>query len=183
MIFMRYEATIREVMNANVKTVDMMDSIQKAAQIMSQFRIGSVIVMGDKNIIGIVTAEDIVYKHVAQGQGGTVSSIMTRNPITIGPEQRLDDASRIMTEKKIKKLPVVENGKIVGIITASDIVKIEPALHEILLEQLKITRPGSAEPPAGGMFQCEMCGNYSDEVQELDGVWVCPGCEELREKR
>lgn len=181
---MRYEATIREVMNTEVKTVDITDSIQKAAQIMAAFRIGSVIVMGDRNIKGIVTAEDIVYKHVARGQGRTAADIMTRDPITISADKKIEDASRIMTEKKIKKLPVVENGKIIGIVTASDIVRIEPALHEILLEQLKITRPGAPELPHGAqMFQCEMCGNYSDEVQEIDGVWICLGCEEMREKR
>lgn len=180
---MKYEAYVRDVMNTNVKTVDITDSIQKAAQIMQQFRIGSVIVTGDKNIKGIVTAEDIVYKYVARDEGETVSDIMTRDPITITPDKRLGDAAELMAEKKIKKLPVLENGRIVGIVTASDIVKIEPALHEILLEQLKITRPGSPEPPAGGMFQCEMCGNYSDEVQEIDGVWICPDCEEMREKR
>lgn len=181
---MKFEATIREVMNTDVKTVDITDPIQKAANIMSQFRIGSVIVMGDKNIRGIVTAEDIVYKYVAQGRGKTVSDIMTRDPITISPEKKLEDASRIMTEKKIKKLPVVENGRIVGIITASDIVKIEPALYEILLEQLKILRPGASLPPSSAqVFQCEACGNYSDDVHEMDGVWICSGCEEMREKR
>lgn len=181
---MKFEATIREVMNNEVKTVDIGETIQRAAQIMSNFRIGSVIVMGDKNIKGIVTAEDIVYKHVANSQGQSVSDIMTRDPITISPDKKIEDASMIMTQKKIKKLPVIENGKIIGIITASDIVKIEPALHEILLEQLKISRPGSNDSPQSAqVYQCEMCGNYSDEVQELDGVWICSECEELREKR
>jgi len=181
---MKYEATIREVMNTDVKVVDITEPIQKAAQIMAQFRIGSVVVMGDKNIKGILTAEDIVYKHVAGGQGQKAADIMTRDPITISPDKKMHDASHIMTEKHIKKLPVVENGRIIGIITASDIVKIEPALHEILLEQLKITRPGAPEMPHGAqVFQCEVCGNYSDEVQEIDGVWICPDCEEMREKR
>lgn len=181
---MKYEAYVRDVMNPNVKTVDINDPIQKAAELMSQFRIGSVVVMGDKHIKGIVTAEDVVYKYVAKNHGKTVTDIMTRDPITISPDKRLEDASRIMTEKRIKKLPVVENGRIVGIITATDIVRVEPALYEILLEQLKITRPGSPEPPSSSqVFQCEMCGNYSDEIQEIDGVWICPGCEELREKR
>jgi CBS domain-containing protein len=181
---MKFEARIRDVMNTNVKTVDMSDTIQKAAHIMSQFRIGSVIVMGDKHIKGIVTAEDIVYKHVARGSGTTVVDIMTRDPITISPDKKLEDASKIMTEKQIKKLPVLENGRIVGIITASDIVRIEPALFEILLEQLKITRSGTGpESPGANVLQCEVCGNYSDEVQEVDGVWICPGCEEVSEKR
>ena len=181
---MRFEAYVKDVMNTDVKTVDIGDSIQKAAQLMAQFRIGSVVVMGASNIKGIVTSEDIVYKYVAKGQGKTVSEIMTRDPITITPEKTLKQASELMAKNKIKKLPVVENGRLVGIITASDIVKVEPTLSEILREQLKILRPGAPPEPVGAqVFQCEVCGNYSDEVQEIDGVWICPGCEEMREKR
>ncbi|MFH0986940.1 MAG: CBS domain-containing protein [Candidatus Micrarchaeota archaeon] len=181
---MKYNVLVRDAMNTDVKTVDINESIQKTAQLMSQFRIGSVIVIGDKNIKGIVTSEDIVQKFVANGVGKTVSDIMTRDPITITPEKTLKTASDIMVSKKIKKLPVMENGHIVGIITASDIVKIEPALTEILMEQLKILRSGSPSEPAGSqMFQCEMCGNYSDDVSEVDGVWICSECEEMNEKR
>lgn len=181
---MKYEALVRDVMNTNVKTVDITDSIQKAAQLMAQFRIGSVLVTGDKNLKGIVTSEDIVYKHVARGQGQAVSEVMTRDPITIAPGKNLHEASELMVKNKIKKLPVLENGKIIGILTASDIVKIEPAMHDILLEQLKILRSGAPpEAVSAQVFQCEVCGNYSDDVQEIDGVWVCTGCEEMREKR
>ncbi|MEM7813583.1 MAG: CBS domain-containing protein [Candidatus Aenigmatarchaeota archaeon] len=181
---MRFEAYVRDVMNTDVKTVDVTDSVQKAAQLMAQFRIGSVVVVGDKRIKGIVTAEDIVYKYVAQRRGERVSDIMTRDPITITPEKTLKEASELMAKNKIKKLPVQEAGRLVGIITASDIVKVEPALSEILKEQLKILRPGAPPEAVGAqMFQCEVCGNYSDEVQEIDGVWICPGCEEMRAKR
>lgn len=177
---MKYQALVKDVMNEEVRSVDMEDPVSKVAQIMRQFRIGSVIVMGGKHIKGIITAEDIVYKYVAEKRGEKASDIMTRDPITIEPGKTLEEAARLMTEKKIKKLPVMEAGRVVGIITASDIVKVEPALHDVLLEQLKITSPGAIGTPRGsGMAQCEVCGNYSDEVEEIDGVWTCHECEEL----
>ena len=179
---MKYEAKVSDVMETNVKTMDIDDPIQKAAEVMAANRIGSVLIMGEKNLKGIVTAEDIVYKHVAKGEGEKVSDIMTRDPITTSPDTQLDDAARVMSEKRIKKLPVVDaSGKVVGIVTASDIVRIAPALHDILLEQLKITSPGAPQPPRSGqMFQCEMCNNYSDDVSEVDGVWICPHCDEMK---
>jgi len=181
---MKFKALVKEVMSPDVRTVDISDAIKKAAKVMADHRIGSVIVTGDKNICGIVTAEDIVYKHVALGRGEKVSDIMTRDPITIEPTKTIEEASQIMASKKIKKLPVVENGHMVGIITASDIVRVEPAMYETLLEHLKILRSGSAMPQVGPqMLQCEMCGNYSDDVSEIDGVWICGECEEMREKR
>lgn len=180
---MKYRALVKEVMNTNVKLVDVTDSVQAAAKIMAQYRIGSVIVTGEKNIKGILTAEDIVYKHVAQGVGSKVADIMTRDPITISPDKSIEDAARVMSQRKIKKLPVIENGRITGIITATDIIKIEPAMYETLLEHLKILRPGSPPAPVGAqMFQCEVCSNYSDDVSEMDGVWICSECEEMREK-
>ncbi len=181
---MKYQAFVKDIMNSEVKTVDIDDPVSKAATMMRQFRIGSVLVMGGKHIKGIVTAEDIVYKYVAEKRGEKVSEIMTRDPISIEPSKKLEEAARIMTEKKIKKLPVVEGGRLVGILTASDIVKVEPALHDVLLEQLKITSPGAPEPPRGSqMSQCEVCGNYSDEVEEVDGVWTCNECEGLTKQR
>ena len=179
---MKYQAYVSDVMISDVKTVDLDDPIQKLAQIMGSHRIGSVLVMGEKHLKGIVTAEDIVYKHVARGQGEKASDIMTRDPITVKSDSLLDDAAKLMAEKRIKKLPVVDaSGRVVGILTATDIVRVEPAMHDILLEQLKITSPGApAAPRASQMFQCEMCNNYSDDVAEIDGVWVCPGCTEMR---
>lgn len=181
---MKYQATVKDIMNPEVKVVDIEDPVSKAAMMMRQFRIGSVVVMGGKHIKGIVTAEDIVYKYVAEKRGEKISDIMTHDPLTIEPGKKVEEAARVMTEKKIKKLPVVEGGRLVGIITATDIVKVEPALHDILLEQLKITSPGSSESPRGStMAQCEVCGNYSDEVEETDGVWTCNECEGLTKQR
>jgi CBS-domain-containing membrane protein len=179
---MKYEAFVSDIMESDVKIVQLDDPIKKAAEIMASHRIGSVLVMGEKHLKGIVTAEDIVYKHVAAGQGAKASDIMTRDPITIRPDAHMDSAARLMAEKRIKKLPVVDaSGKVVGIVTASDIVRVEPALHETLMELLKITSPGAPEPPRGAqMFQCEMCNNYSDDVEEMDGVWICPNCEEMK---
>jgi CBS domain-containing protein len=182
---MKYEANVSDIMETDVKIVQLEDTIKKAAEIMSSFRIGSVLVMGEKHLKGIVTAEDIVYKHVAKGSGNTVSDIMTRDPMTIKSGASVEEAARLMAEKRIKKLPVVDmSGRVTGIITASDIVRIEPALHEILLEVLKVSAPGSTAPPRSTqMFQCEMCGNYSDGVEEIDGVWICEDCEEMRGNR
>jgi signal-transduction protein with cAMP-binding, CBS, and nucleotidyltransferase domain len=181
---MKYQATVKDVMNEEVKTVDIDDPVSKAATIMRQFRIGSVLVVGSKHVKGIVTAEDIVYKYVAEKRGEKVSDIMTRDPLTIEPGKKIEEAARLMTEKKIKKLPVMEGGRLVGIITASDIVKVEPALHDLLLEQLKITSPGTPGQPRGTpMHQCEVCGNYTDDVSEVDGVWTCAECDDLTKQR
>ena len=177
---MKFQATVKEVMNTNVKSVDMDDDIKKAAEVMSKNRIGSVLVFGQKHLKGILTAEDIVNKHVAKGIGKKVSDIMTKNPHTITPEKTIEEASRLMSGRRIKKLPVVSGDRVVGIITASDVIRIEPALYEILLEQLRIERPEMQKLRKihKEEQQCESCGNYSDDLKESGGQWLCGECME-----
>jgi CBS domain-containing protein len=135
---MKYTVLVGEVMRTDVKKIDMGEPIEKAARIMKNENIGSVIVVGDKNIKGIVTATDIVYKHVADKKGKTVSDIMTKNPVTISPEKTIEEAAGLMVEKGIEKLLVFDKNKLVGIITNNDILRVEPALFNILLEQVKM---------------------------------------------
>jgi CBS domain-containing protein len=177
---MKYNVCIRDVMVKDVKTVSLDDSIQKAAQTMKTNHIGSVVVMGEKNVKGILTAEDIVYKHVASNEGSKISDIMSPDLVTISPEKTLEDASKLMVAKHVKKLPVMVQGNLVGMLTATDIMRIEPAMYETLLEQMKIRKPEYGNDPKGDEFvQCEMCGNYSDDIDEIDGVWVCSECSEF----
>lgn len=174
---MKFQANVRDVMVTDLKAVDIDDSVQKAAQTMRNHRTGSVLVFGEKHLRGILTAEDIVYKHVAEGQGQKVSDIMTRDPLTITPDKTIEDASRLMSSKRVKKLPVMEGNKVVGIITASDIIRIEPALYEVLLEAMKIGgKAFRSEASGNAMVECEVCGNYTDDVREIEGVWTCSEC-------
>lgn len=177
---MRLKILVKEAMKTEIKTVSMDDTVEKAAQVMKKFKIGSVVVMGEKNVKGIVTDSDIVYKYVADKKPiqTRVSDIMTRDPISISPEKTLEDAAQLMAEKNIKKLLVFQQGKLVGIITDTDIVRIEPALFEVLLEQMKIRGPRTREASSAPV-QCELCGNYADNVTEIDGVWLCSECSDL----
>lgn len=177
---MRLQATVEETMNTDVILVGMEESIKRVAELMSKHRAGSVIVVGGKHLKGIATAEDIVYKHVAKGLGDTVGDIMTKDPYTITPEKTIEEASQFMADKRIKKLPVMVGEKIVGIITASDIIRIEPALCEILLEKLKMSKGEDvmrARTPSD-LNQCENCGNYADDIEDAGGVWMCSSCKE-----
>jgi len=135
---MKFKVLVGEVMQTDVKKLDMAEPIEKAAKIMRDEGIGSVVVTGEKNIKGIVTTTDIVYKYVAAKNGKTLADIMTKNPVTITPDKTIEEAARLMVEKKIEKLLVFDKNMLVGIITNNDILKVEPALFEILLEQIKI---------------------------------------------
>ncbi|MFQ5440022.1 MAG: CBS domain-containing protein [Nitrosopumilaceae archaeon] len=115
-----------QIMSKDVLSVDKLTSLQEAAQQMSQLKIGCVIVTENKKPIGIVTERDFVTKVAAEGRPlfTEIYEIMSSPLISLDPEDTIWEASELMKEKSIHKLPVKEDEKIVGIVTTTDIVKI-----------------------------------------------------------
>jgi len=120
----------------DVKTARGTDSIKDAAQAMKKDDVGALIVVGGSGeAIGIVTERDIVIDIVADGTDPAtvkVEDIMTSELITISPEADLEEAADIMTEHDIKRLPVIYEGKLVGMVSASDLITYEKKLIEKL---------------------------------------------------
>ena len=116
---------VNQVMSKNVLTVEKSTSLQEAAQNMKKSSVGCVIVNDGTKPLGIVTERDFV-KVAAEGRPlfTEISEVMSSPLITIGPEETIWEASEIMKEKSIHKLPVKENEQIIGILTTTDIVKI-----------------------------------------------------------
>lgn len=126
---------VKEAMTKNVIVINPDTTIKDAAKIMSEQRVGSLVVVENEKLVGIITELDIIWKVVASEvdpKTTLVRDIMTKKVVTISADQTLEDATQLMVENKIKKIPVVENNKIVGIITATDIISIQPKLIESL---------------------------------------------------
>jgi len=130
---------VKEIMNKDVQKIFTKATVRDAAKMMEEKNVGSLIVVEDSRLAGIITENDIIRKIIGEGkpaQTTTVEEIMVKKVIHISPESSLEDAAELMTEKKIKKLPVVENKKLLGIVTATDIVAAEPKMMEHLGELL-----------------------------------------------
>jgi len=135
---------VRNVMHKDVVTIRPNLSLREASKIMSKFGIGSLVVVEDENLVGIITSTDII-KAVAEGKDvdqTLVSEVMSKDVITVDPDESLEEAVEKMMERNIKRLPVVEGGKLVGIITASDIIVVEPKLIEGIANLLSLKLPG-----------------------------------------
>jgi len=133
---------IKDIMNKNVKVAHSNMKIIDAARIMSEHNIGSLIVTNKKgDIIGILTESDIMTDVVAKGKSLKhvfVEKIMTKNVVTISPDKKIEEAAEMMNENRIKRLPVVDDEKILGIITSSDIISVQPKLMRRLKNLLSI---------------------------------------------
>lgn len=115
---------IRDVMTPNPKCVLPEDSIQSAARIMRDEDTGVVPICDkDRRPVGMVTDRDIVVRAIAEdGQlNRPVNDIATRNVITVGPDTSTRDAAALMAEHQVRRLPVVENDRLVGIVSIGDL--------------------------------------------------------------
>ena len=116
--------TIREVMTSDPITVGAGSTVMEAAQRMRDADVGPVIVMDDNGVAGIVTDRDITVRTVADGRNPSdvrVEEICSRDLTTLSPDDSVEDAVRLMREKAVRRLPVVEGGQPVGIVSIGDL--------------------------------------------------------------
>lgn len=114
-----------------VETVSPGANAREAAERMNARRIGSLVVLGEEGrLVGIVTERDILTRLVAAGRDASttrVEDIMTRQVITCSPETRLDDLRLAMREKRIRHVPVVEGGRLAGLVSLGDLNMVHAA--------------------------------------------------------
>jgi len=136
---------VKDVMNKEVIATKPDVKVKEAVKIMNKLNIGSLVVLNDKNnIIGIMTERDIL-KSVEKGldaDSTEVKEVMSRDVKVISSDKDLKDAVDMMTKFKIKKLPVVDDNVLVGIITTEDIMVVEPKIIDSIAALLSIKLPG-----------------------------------------
>jgi CBS domain-containing protein len=138
---------VRDIMTKDVACLRSDDSIEHAAQLMKQYNCGSLPVCTQDKLIGIVTDRDIAVRSVASGEDSScqrVGDIMTKEVVFANPETNVNDAARLMSDRQIRRLPVVENNSLIGIVALGDI-SLEPACQECAEDALKnISLPGNS---------------------------------------
>lgn len=133
---------VRDVMVTDVKTARPDSSVREVVQKMNKFDVGSIVVVQERRPVGIITERDILRKILEPGLDPLVvkaRQIMSSPIVAIQEDVSVEEAARTMTKRRIKKLPVVRGGKLIGIVTATDLVKSSPQMIS-LFEDLVWTR-------------------------------------------
>lgn len=174
---------VADAMTTKPLTVRQDESIKDCALLMKKHDVSSMLIKDDKEVIGIVTGKDYVYKAAAAGLSldAPVKDIMSLVKYTVSPRVDITEAVKIMNTHRIRHLPVMEHGKLVGYITMTTILKIEPQLFELLVEKIELRGIGPKSPLLGPLDaelsgKCESCGNYSSRLIEDEGIMRCPNC-------
>ncbi|MEM4637929.1 MAG: CBS domain-containing protein [Candidatus Woesearchaeota archaeon] len=138
---MQTDYKVIDVMTNKPVTAGKDITLKEAAQIMLDSNVNSLLVVESEKPIGIITDEDLVRKVIAKGLDPKkirVKDIMATDLITISPGKDIYDAMKVMRDHNIRQLPVVEKGKLVGFLTAKDILKIQPELFDLWIEKYEL---------------------------------------------
>ena len=131
---------VRDVMSKDVKVVRPDTTIKEAVATMNKFNIGSIIVMQSDKPVGIITERDVLRRIIELSlapETQTARHVMTSPIIAINETASIEEAAKLMAKKKIKRLPVINDGKLVGILTYTDIVFKVPTLLSVLEEIIR----------------------------------------------
>ena len=172
---------VRDVMITNPIKISLNNTAEECAKKMRQQKVGSLIIYDNDKVVGIITEQGLVHKVIAQGldpKKVIVKDIMIRDFFKIEPYEDIHDALGIMEKNDVKRLPVMDKGKLVGIITLKSILKLEPDLYDIYTEKLKLNegklRIDLERDTIEG--RCEICGSYR-KLSDINGQLLCRKCE------
>jgi len=173
------EVLVKDVMTRQPVTVRASDSVEVLAKRMSEAEVGSVIVVDPKgNPVGIVTERDLLKRVTAKNKEPRkvkAREIMSAPLIAVSPTASVFDVARKMRQNKVRRLVVLEGGRMRGIVTTKDILDVTPAVVDILVERSKMSAEAVRETSrlAG---RCDKCSGWSDNLRLSDGAYICEDC-------
>ena len=126
---------VEDVMVEDVVTVEEDTTVRKAVAIMNKYEIGCLIVTKRGKPIGIITERDMLTRVLSESrppEKTRVCEVMSRPLVAADPNMDLEEAAKLMFKMKVKKLPVVSDGRLVGLVTLTDLARFQPQIMKIL---------------------------------------------------
>ncbi len=180
---METQISVRDIMTEEVVTAEGGMRASVAGKKMTAYNVGSLIIVEDGEPVGMVTERDMVRKIISENitpGSVTLRDLMTQPLITIGGGESLDEAARKMMKLDIRRLPVIEGEKLVGIVTDTDMIAVSPGLTDILTNLIEMNRDHLPFSETKKISQgiCERCGELSGTLEIIDGVPACESCKD-----
>lgn len=138
---------VKDIMTKNVAYINPMSTVVEAAQLMQKHNVGSIPVCDQTGVLGILTDRDIVVRNIAHGnnpQSTPVKDVMTQSVATVTPDMEIDAVTKIMSTNQVRRLPVVENNMLVGMVAIGDMAadnRFDTEASEALTEISKPAKP------------------------------------------
>ena len=135
--------TVRDILKIKgheVWSINSGSSVFEAVKLMAEKGVGSLLVMDDDKLVGIITERDYARKIILAGKTSResfVRDVMTRKVLCVTPERAVDECMALMTDKRARHLPVIEHKQVIGVISIGDLVKAMISEQQFLIDQLQ----------------------------------------------
>jgi CBS domain-containing protein len=185
---METDIPLRDVMVQEVVRGEGDLTVLEAAKLMRKQKVDSIIVLDHSEPVGIVTEGDIIRSVVSKDLKPStmkLKDIMTSPLVTASPNDRVSAIARKMAKERIRKIPVIEDGKLVGIVADVDILSVSFEMNSIQAELLEMSMERESlelEDESFGQGLCEKCGCFSHYLVMKSGLMVCETCKEELEQ-
>ncbi|MBU5536951.1 MAG: CBS domain-containing protein [Candidatus Aenigmatarchaeota archaeon] len=175
---------VKDVMSSPALTIDINKTARDAGKLMRKHRRGFLIVTEKTKPVGVISESDLIEEVVCKNIRSDkvkLKNLMHEPIIAVGPEDTILTASRKMKENNIHRLPVIENGKVIGVISLTDIARTSPEMLDLLEYRLKMKEKPFEIKEKTTIGICDSCDNYSDDLRIVDDQWLCEDCREESE--
>ena len=178
---METRLAVRDVMTRTVVTAPPDTTAAQAGKQMVENRVGSIIVVREGRPLGIVTESDMVAKVIFKNVKPSsikLGQLMSKPLITTKSSDDVSEAVLKMTRKKIRRLPVIDGGELVGIVTDADIIQVSSEINHILESLVHMNREIILDrrDVIISEGECEECGEYSEDLRQEEERLKCPSC-------
>jgi CBS domain-containing protein len=172
---------VKEIMSKPVYTIEANKTVRDAGKLMRKIRRGFLVVVKNKKPVGVLSDSDVINEVVAKNRLASkikVSEIMSKPIVSISPEEDIIAAVNKMKKNNIHRLPVIKNGRAVGVISLSDIARASPEMIYLLEYRLKMKEMPVEIKEKYTSGICEICGNFSDRLEYINDQWICESCKD-----
>ena len=174
------EVFVRDIMSRPAITAKESDTAMIAAKLMAKHDVGCIIIV-DKagKPSGIITERDIVERIASKNllpSDVKVTDAMSKPIIGVPTTTRVTDAAKQMNQSKIRRLAVVDGGKLVGILTMKDILEVTPAMMDLMSEKSRVSGLETPRTKSSLAGYCDNCETWSENLVQKEGVFLCQEC-------
>lgn len=164
-----------DIMTEKVVVVKPTETLERCAKLMLKRHLGNVLVMKNEKLLGIITEKDLVREVISKGINAKktqADQVMSKRIQSISPSADILEAMHHMKTHKIRRLPVIFKKNVIGIITEKDILKIQPAILEIVSKKEALVKPKKSRYIEG---ECDNCDSFA-QLKETNGQFLCEEC-------
>lgn len=170
---------VKDIMSKPVYKIDENKSVKDAAEVIKRTRRGFLVVVKGNKPVGVLSDSDIIRKTVAANKLPSkmkVKDVMTRYFVSISSDEDMLNAVRKMKKGNVHRLPVIDDGKLVGVLSLTDVARTSPEMLDLLEHRLKMKEEPYEVKDEHTSGICDSCDNYSDDLKRVGDQWLCEDC-------